>query len=201
LTATKRKHLSFFSLFILATGTDYRIKITGFQTEVTREYLNRQLGPNNYYVDRKHDRIGYVIKIKTMKYAKQLMTKWHNKDIDGQKIKCQLELNPIPSTRHDRSRSRAASIDGELKRHRSCSRARDAYSVQSSQETSDLGDSDTTMSITFDNREADRDRRISGKALHEITRTPSKTNLRHASSSENITSSVDTKCKFLFLKD
>ncbi|CAF4743695.1 unnamed protein product, partial [Rotaria sp. Silwood2] len=114
-------------------STDYRIKIAGFKTEVTPQNLNKRFGPNNYYVDRRHDRIGYVVRIKTMKYAKQLMTKWHNKNIDGQLIRCQLELNPI----RQRSRSRPASIDGELKRNRARSRPRDACSVQSSQETSE----------------------------------------------------------------
>ncbi|CAF4214561.1 unnamed protein product [Rotaria sp. Silwood2] len=174
-------------------STDYRIKIAGFKTEVTPQNLNKRFGPNNYYVDRQHDRIGYVVKIKTMKYAKQLMTKWHNKNIDGQLIKCQLELNPIPLAHRQRSRSRPASIDGELKRNRARSRPRDACSVQSSQETSDLGDTDNNLSITFDNREMDRDRRIFRQAVNSITRTPSRTSLHHASSSESISTLVETK--------
>ena len=182
-------------------NSSYRVKITGFTTGVTPQNLLERFGPNNYYIDRKHDRVGYIVKIKTMKYAKQLMTKWHNKDIDGQKIKCQLELNPILHSRRDGSRSRAVSIDGEPKQRRARSRPRDTYSVRSSQETSDLGDTDDTLTITFDNREVDRDRRISGKALNDITRVLSKTNLHHARSSETLTTPVDTKCKFLSLRD
>jgi hypothetical protein len=131
-----------------------------------------------------------------MKYAKQLMTKWHNKDIDGQKIKCQLELNPRPN----RARSLAASADEQPKHHRPRSRSRDARSLHSSQGTSDLGDTGNIMLISFDNREADRDRRICGNALNSITQTVSKTNLHHASSSESITTGIDRKCKFLFLR-
>ncbi|CAF3817147.1 unnamed protein product [Rotaria sp. Silwood1] len=187
--------------FLNMTSTDYRIKITGFRTEVTPQNLNQRLGSNNYYVDRHHDRIGYVVKIKTMKYAKQLMTKWHNKNIDGQLIKCQLELNPISFGHRHRSQSRAASTDGELKRKRCRSRPRDACSVQSSQETSDLGDNGNSLSITFDNREVDRDRRICRKAFDDITRTPSKTDLHHASSSESISSLVEMKCKFFCTTD
>jgi len=201
LIVTPGKDPLFLSLGIVTTITDYRIKMTGFDTEVTPQYLTQKFGSNNYYIDRKHVYIGYVVKIKTMKFAKQLMTKWHNKDIDGQKIKCQLELNPIMFAHYNRARSRAGSIDEELEHHRpqSRSRPRDAYSLRSSQETSDLGDTDNTMSISFDNREMDRDRRISGKALSDVIRTPSKTNLHHASSSENITTVTDLKCKFLFL--
>ncbi|CAF1067890.1 unnamed protein product [Rotaria sp. Silwood1] len=175
------------------TCTDYRIKITGFQTEVTSQNLTQRFGSNKYYVDRKHDRIGYVVKIKTMKYAKQLMTKWHNKNIDGQLIKCQLELNPILFTHRHRSQSRAALADREQKHNRCRSRPRDASSIQSSQETSDLGDTDKTLSITCDNREMERDRRIIRKAFNDITPTPSKTNLHHASSSESISTLVEAK--------
>ncbi|CAF1406093.1 unnamed protein product, partial [Rotaria sordida] len=176
-----------------STSTDYRIRMSGFQTEVTPQNLTQRFGSHNYYVDRQHDRIGYVVKIKTMKYAKQLMTKWHNMNIDGQLIKCQLELNPIPFAHRHRSRSRAASTGEELKHCRWRSRPRDACSVQSSQETSDPGDTDNTLSITLDNREVDRDRRICRKAFNDITRTPSKTNLHHASSSESISTLVETK--------
>jgi hypothetical protein len=171
--------------------------MSGFQTEVTPRKLTQLFGSHNYYIDRKHDRIGYVVKIRTMKYAKQLMTKWHNKKVDDELIKCQLELNPSPFTNRHRSRSRAASTNGELKHHCCRSQPRDSQSVQSSQETSDFGDTDNTMSITVDNRDMERDRRICGKAFKDITPTSSKTNLHHASSSESISTLVETKCKFL----
>ena len=125
------------------------------------------------------------------------MIKWHNKKVDGELIKCQLELNPVSSTNRHRSRSRAAPTNGELKHHRCRSPPRDSQSVQSSQETSVFGDNDSVMTITLDNRDLDRDRRICGKAFKDISRTSSKTNLHHASSSESISSLVDTKCKFL----
>ncbi len=195
------KNLLLLSLGIIPTSTDYRVKITGFETAVTPQSLTQRFGSNNYYIDRKHDRVGYVVKIKTMKYAKQLMSKWHNKVIDGQKIKCQLELNPIPVAHRSRSRPRAASIEGDLILRRPRTQPQDAQSVQSSQETSVFGDTDNTMTIQFDNREADRDRRICGKALNDITRSRSKSNMRHASSSESITSLVDPKCEYLFLRN
>jgi hypothetical protein len=204
LTTITGKNLFLLSLGIIPTNTDYRLKITGFETEVTPENLTQRFGSHNYYVDPKHDRVGYVVKIKTMKYAKQLMSKWHNKVIVGQKIKCQLELNPIPVARRNRSRSRGPLTEGELKHQRPRTQPQDAQSVQSvqsSQETSVFGDTDNTMTMQFDNREADRDRRICGKALNDITRSRSKSNMRHASSSESITSLVDPKCEYLFLRN
>jgi len=134
-----------------------------------------------------------------MKYARQLMSQWHDKDFDGQKIKCQLELNPKQPARYNYARSQAGSIDEERKHHRSRSRPRDTRSLHSSQGTSDLGDTDNTMS-RVDNREADRDRRICGKALKDLTQTPPKTKLHHASSSESIIPVIEMKCKFLFLR-
>ncbi len=196
MVVTTGKNLLLFSLGIAAAVTNYRVKLTGFERTVTPEYLTQRFGFNFYYVDCKNNRVGYVVKIKTMKYAKQLMTKWHNKNIDGQKIKCQLELDPRPN----RARSLAASADEQPRHHRPRSRPRDARSLHSSQETSDLGDTDNTMSISFDNREADRDRRICGTALNGITQTQSKTNLNYASSSESIITGIDSKCKFLFLR-
>jgi hypothetical protein len=169
------------SLGTAAAITDYRVKISGFKTEVTPQTLAGKFGFNNYYVDRKHARVGYVVKIKTMKYAKQLMIEWHNKEINGEKVKCQLELNPIAPAHYNYSRSRATSIDGEPKRQRSRSRPQETHSVQSSYDTYELEDIDNTMSITFNNLEAERDRRISGKALSEVTQTLSK---------------IDMKCKF-----
>ncbi len=198
---TTEKKIFLLSLGTTAKNSSYRIKITGFTTGVTKPKLTEHFGPNNYYIDSKHDHVGYIVKIKTMKYAKQLMTKLHNKDIDGQKIKCQLELSPILYAHRDGFRPRAASVDGELKRARARSRPRDTYSVRSSKEASDLGDGDDTLTITYDNRELEKDRRISGKALHAITQNLSKTNLNHASLSETLTTPADTKCKFLFLRD
>jgi hypothetical protein len=196
LVVTAGKNLLLFSLGISAAFTNYRVKLTGFEGTVTPEYLTQRFGLNFYYVDCKNDRVGYVVKIKAMKYAKQLMTKWHNKDIDGQKIKCQLELNPRPN----RVRSLAASVDEQPRHHRPRSRPRDARSLHSSQGTSDLDDTDNIMSMSFDNREADRDRRICGNALNSITQTVSKIHLHHASSSESHITLIDKKCKFLFLR-
>ncbi|CAF1018672.1 unnamed protein product [Adineta steineri] len=155
---------------IRTTNTNYRVKLSGFRTRVTPQYLTQRFGPRSYYVDSNHDCVGYITYIKTMKFAKQLMTKWHNQYIDDQKITCQLEINPMPPAHYNNSRSETGSTDEERKRNRSRSRPCDARSVHSSQETSDFEDIINSMnSMTIDNREFDRDRRISGKALSNVT--------------------------------
>jgi len=193
---TTGKNLLFLSLGIAATVTDYRVKLSGFETVVTLQNLTQRFGLNNYYIDRRNDRVGYVIKIKTMKYARQLMIQWHNKDIDGQKIKCQLEFN----IRSNRVRSPAASTDEEPKHHRPLSHLRYSRNFHNSQETSDLEDIDDIISTSFNNGEANGDHRTFGKVLTDIDQTLSKTNLHHVSSSESITTGIDRKCKFLFLR-
>ncbi|CAF0765289.1 unnamed protein product [Adineta steineri] len=163
------ENLFFFSLDIPTTNTNYRVKLSGFRTQVTPKNLAQRFGSHNYYVDSNHDRVGYIVKIQTMKYARQLMAKWHNKNIDDQNITCQLELNPISSAHRNICRSEAGSINEERKRNRSRSRPRDAQSVYSIQDTSDLGDPDNTNSMMIDNREFDRDIRISAKAIRDVT--------------------------------
>ncbi|CAF1416937.1 unnamed protein product [Adineta ricciae] len=161
---------------IKPTSTTYRIKMSGFQKEVTPDYLKQTFGSNNYYIDRKHDRVGYVVKIKTMKFAKKLMSKWHNVNIDEQTIKCQLELNPVLSNSVSRSRSETASLNGEEKRQRSRSRPQDTYSLRSNLEMNKDSTSDFT-SKSFDNKELGRDDRISGKAMRDATRVSSQPNI------------------------
>ena len=124
-----------------------------------------------------------------MKYAKHLITQWHDKDIDGQRIKCQLELNPKPNG----FASSIASSGGRKQRNHSQSRPReDDRSLPSSQGTSEHDDTDNMNSVSFDNRESERDSRISGKALQDIiTQTSSKTHSSRASM-------IESKCMFHF---
>ena len=85
-------------------GPSYRIKLTGFRTAITREYLAQLLDRNSSicFAGRKNTHVGYVVKLKPMKYAAYLMKTWHDHQIDGHHLKCQLELYrvlPIPNSR------------------------------------------------------------------------------------------------------
>ena len=179
----------------------YRIKLMGFRTSVTPQSLAQLLkhDPLGCFVDRNHDHVGYIVKIRTMKHAARLMGKWHNKDIDGQKLKCQLEFNPTGSTQRSRSIRPASSIDGDgfsSGRARSGSRPRATRSVQSDLNKSDMCDIDNEPLSILDNRELDGNRRIIRKATEEILRSSSITNLSRARSAEKIASSSGSKCKF-----
>ncbi len=47
-------------------------------------------------MDRFQDHIGYIVQLKSMKYARRLLVKWHNKEVQGQRLRCQIELDPKP---------------------------------------------------------------------------------------------------------
>ena len=176
--------------------SDYRIKLAGFETEVTPDNLTQRFGRHNYYVDCKNDRVGYVVKIRTMKYARQLIKNWHNKMIDGQRIQCQLELNPSSSHHNFRARSPTRSVGGKSERQHSRTRPQNTRSLRSNQDASDLQDVDNVVSTSTINKEADRDRRIFSRAVKDISQSPSTTKLHHATSSDNVFAENDAKCKF-----
>ena len=95
--------LSYFVFTELATT--YRIKLTGFLTPVTPEYLAQLLNQklDHCFVERKNTHVGYILKVKSMRYARRLMNKLHNQQIEEHHLKCQLELDPVLPTSRMRS--------------------------------------------------------------------------------------------------
>ncbi|CAF1659539.1 unnamed protein product, partial [Adineta ricciae] len=143
------------------TPVVYRIKLSGFRAPVSPEYLNRWFGANNkYYIDSKHNCNAYIVNIKSIKYAKQLMKKWNNQNSDGQTIKCQLELSPIL---FNRSRSETQSMN----RDRARSRPQDATSLRSD---SDHCTRDITLKPLNNNeiKELDRDTRLFAEPIRNV---------------------------------
>ena len=184
-------------LLISGRNTDYRIKLTGFHEELTAAYLSQllDLQKSNLYVDEKQNRVGYFGKIKTMKFAKKLMMRWHDKEFDGQTLKCQLEISPF-SPRRNSNRSRGGRGDKGSKYSGS-----GTGSVRSIQEKSNCGDyDDDDEPPVFDDREVGRDGRLFGSAMRSMTSSPRKSSLRRASSSETIQNSVEPKCKRLGMR-
>ena len=116
------------------------------------------------------------------------MTRWHNNNIDGQQLKCQLEVNP---TSRDRSQSRGPRSDRPTRYPQS-----DTSSVRSSLENPNHGDGDRDEPPVFDEREVGRDARIFGNAVRSVTPNARKSSLRQSSSTENIPNSVERKCKY-----
>jgi hypothetical protein len=149
LSCKHRLKSEFFSLGRATTDNGYRMKLSGFRTEMTSESLTLRFGSHNYCVDPRDPRVGYVVKIQTMKYAKQLMDKWHNKEIGDGRIKCQLELNPTALSVRGRSRSPARSTDGEPKGQCFPNRLQDTRIHQNSQVASENVASSTEPKCEF----------------------------------------------------
>ena len=144
--------------------------------------------------------VGYIVKIRTMKHARRLMSRWHEKDIGDQKLKCQLEFNPKFAAQRGRSGQRGTSIDGKgfaNRPSRSRRRTRATRSVQSDFDPSAMRDIDNgDARSTLENRELDKDRRIMQQATKGIIPRSSNTNLSRGNSSENIASLASSKCTF-----
>ena len=158
----------------------------------------------NVYIDRKRDHEGYVVKIKTMKFAKQLILLWHDKNIDGQTLKCQLEFNPMPFARHTGARSRAGSTDDEQEKSRADEAGRTLRYTKSdpgSEETSGFAEIDDIILPTVDNKELDRNRIFFREAMKGILTPTRNLNSSRAHSSVRIASQSEPKCKYILIRD
>ena len=72
---------------------------------LTDETLSQILHGKSCYIDPDQDRIGYITNIRSMRYARRLLNQWHGKNQDGQKLQCQIELEPSSSVSERLSRS------------------------------------------------------------------------------------------------
>ena len=78
--------------YIAGLSDTYQLKITGFQKKLTPDILSKTLNEKNCFVKRSQESVGYIGPIRTIKYARRLLEKFHNKFVDGQRLQCQIEL-------------------------------------------------------------------------------------------------------------
>ena len=162
-----------FPNFVLETPQRYRIKISGFQTSLTPASLAQLLGQpeSQCYVNYHSEKIGYVVKLNSYKFAQRLMQTWHNKEIQGgQRLKCQIELNIF--------RPKSVQNDSHAARP-SCPSS--GYTSKSSRDSSP-----SKNEINLD------------RVLKTLSQHSAFTTERRPSSTESTTSSVDPKCKSFF---
>lgn len=128
-----------------------------------------------------------------MKYARELMSKWHNCVVEGVRLKCQLELDPKQSLRLTQFSSRNKGRDRRSEpSHSSVLYTR---SVQSEQDTIQTDDVENMGSKGFDEREVGAKQRIMYQATKGFPTTTPKNQAEHASSSESIPNAVDSSCE------
>jgi hypothetical protein len=92
--------------YIAGLSDTYQLKITGFEKKLTPDILSKMLNEKNCFVKRSQESVGYIGPIRTMKYARRLLEKFHNKFVDRQRLQCQIELcqrfiTSISSSRSD----------------------------------------------------------------------------------------------------
>ncbi|CAF4297795.1 unnamed protein product [Rotaria socialis] len=179
------------------TTMSYRIKISGFEKKPTRKSLAELLHQQekSCYVNENQNKVGYIIYVITFKYAKHLMKKWHDKSIDGQKLKCQLEINQ-PSNMHSalsRSKQSLSGSNSELNtRWRRTDRSSISSSTQHSRESSVSRDEDRSEIRVLNDECVGHEGRLYAQAFNGIGKSLEKLSMRTKRSTENIASALDS---------
>ncbi|CAF4027885.1 unnamed protein product [Rotaria sp. Silwood1] len=148
------------------------------------------------YVDENQNQIGYIINVITFKYAQQLIKKWHNKDIDGSKLKCQIETNQQSSMHRGLSRSLQSLNDGERdndSRGRKNRLSKNNHSAQSSRDSSMSRDDDHSQITVLDDQHINSEGRLYAQAFNNMGKSWKNHSLQSASSTESISSSSNQK--------
>jgi len=189
-------------LYLVASSETYRIKIIGFQKKLTLEILNRILNEKNCYIKRNQDRIGYIGQIKSMKYARRLMAKWHNKEIHGQKLQCQIELDPV-STRC-KSISRFGSMSNLETRKNDSRRIGRSYeqlncSTSTSRDTSISREDSDLQITTLSDQEFNNEGRLFDRSLGQIIKQRDSDTKSKARSTEYGSLPLLSKCKHMIV--
>lgn len=148
---------------------------------------------NVCYVPRQNARLGYVVKLRTMKYARQLMSKWHNRVVEGVPLKCQLELNPKQLL--NAAQPLRKGKDTGSKSEPSHSPERYTRSLQSEQDTIQKADVENMGSGVFNEREANANQRIMRQATKSLPKNALNAQPQYTSSPESIPNATDSSCK------
>ena len=184
----------------MGSSITYRIKITGFEQKLTPDYLERVLREKKCFILRSDDSVGYIGPLLTMKYARRLIDKWHNKVIDGQKLQCQIEYNirSIASTKSSRagSRSSLASKDND---DRDFERSRPSAnsSANNSRESSPGNNSDTGIRVIND-VDINYEPRLYQRSVEEVLKQRNTDKKKQAKSADHLSLHTERKSKKIF---
>ncbi|CAF5198810.1 unnamed protein product, partial [Rotaria magnacalcarata] len=175
----------------------YRIKISGFEKKITRKSLADLLHQpeRSCYVNENQNKVGYIIYVITFKYARHLMKKWHDIFIDGQRLKCQLEINQQSNIHSALSRSKL-SLSGSNSELNTCCRntyrSRITRSTQNSRESSVSRDEDRSEIRVLNDESVGHEGRLYAQAFNGIGKSREKLSMRTTNSTENIASALDS---------
>lgn len=105
-------------------------------------------------------RVGYNVRVHTLKYAQWLIHQWNQKELDGIVLQCQIELNPV-----NRARSMDRRCDNTGSRPRSESRSFAAKTNRGPRDPSISRRDDRLAPMSFVDREEGREGRMMRPAL------------------------------------
>jgi len=196
---------TFFSLYFVGSNETYRIKITGFRKKLTPEILAKTLqqsNPKTCYINPHQDHTGYIVQLRTRKYAKRLMAKWHNKEIDGQKLKCQIELNTrfsIPKTlcRYGSMLNLETRENDSPRLDRSCQQSND--STKTDRNTSAVRENNDSYITILDDQDFNKEAKIFDRSIEDIRKQKSSEAKRKSKSAEIVSLSVHPKCTYMII--
>ena len=134
------EYKSIIDFHLASLNGTYQIKIDGFQKRLTQDSLSQALNERNSFVNPSDDHVGYIGPLKTMKHARRLFAKWHNKLLNGQKLQCQIEFNQRSSMSRGSSNAGSTNI---LSKSESRNPIRDTFSSRD--------DSDSKIRVLDDN--------------------------------------------------
>jgi hypothetical protein len=198
ITVTYRCIDVFFCFHLAGSSEQYRLKITGFQKKLTPELLTQIFHGKKYYVNRHQENVAYIIQLRTMKYARRLLAKWNNKEIDGQKLQCQIELNlrsSIPKTlSRSGSMSNLAEKENDSRRPDRSRHQWDTSANNSRESSISRKNSDPEITV-LDDQEINHEARLINRSLDDIVKQKNLDAKRKATSVESLSSSAHSKCK------
>jgi hypothetical protein len=191
----------FFPSYFVGSNKTYRIKITGFRKKLKSESLTQILHEKNCYVDQHQDRVVYIAQVRTMRYAQRLIAKWRNKEIDGQKLQCQIELDPRSSMSKTLYRSGSMSNlkareNDSPRLDRSCQRLNN--SANTSRDISISRENSDPQITTLDDQDFNNEARSFDRSVEDIKQKATEAK-RKSKSAEIVSLSVHPKCTYMII--
>jgi hypothetical protein len=164
--------------------------------------LAQILNEKKCFVNKSEDFVGYIGPLRTMKYARRLMEKWHKKSVDGQKLKCQIEWNQRSLITKASSRSGSASnlvtnenhSRGFGRNHQAKNNSRN--SSRDASPSRDDGESEITV---VDANEINFEARLFNRSVENVAKQKEADTKRKTKSTENFPLSDDRKCTYIII--
>lgn len=186
----------------MGQNSTYRIKITGFKQKLNKDYLERTVGEKKCFIRSSDDTVGYVGPLRTMKYARRLIDKWHNKVIDGQRLQCQIECNirSLASARSSRAGSRSSvTSQGNDDRDFSRGRASANNGGDSSRENSPFRDNSDTGIRVLNDVDLNCEPRLYQRSVDDVVKQRMTDIKKQAKSVDHLSVSTERKSMERFL--